>query len=255
MVKSELYSNLRDVVELLYDSLLPEGSNAVSCRDSEEELNLLQEEISALDYSCLDEIYHAGPEEVVNDDLSPMENALISSVGLLDEYSLSEKEFREWIEKQPETYRPLLNMLTGVQPTPYYTEKMKTDFAEEFRKQLFDPAKSNTSPKNGMHFAEEQPDDGSQNFRYLKKVLVFDKEFDDYNRVVQELRPIIQKARSFYLYKQADALEQKEACGDHFYETLMTFAQAFKDAQESILRDAEHSGQRSYPGYPPHTSG
>ena len=61
-----------------------------------------------------------------------------------------------------------------------------------------------------MHFAEEQPDDGSQNFRYLKKVLVFDKEFDDYNRVVQELRPIIQKARSFYLYKQADALEQKE---------------------------------------------
>lgn len=77
MVKSELYSNLRDVVELLYDSLLPEGSNAVSCRDSEEELNLLQEEISALDYSCLDEIYHAGPEEVVNDDLSPMENALI----------------------------------------------------------------------------------------------------------------------------------------------------------------------------------
>lgn len=49
MVKSELYSNLRDVVELLYDSLLPEGSNAVSCRDSEEELNLLQEEISALD--------------------------------------------------------------------------------------------------------------------------------------------------------------------------------------------------------------
>ena len=154
MVKSELYSNLRDVVELLYDSLLPEGSNAVSCRDSEEELNLLQEEISALDYSCLDEIYHAGPEEVVNDDLSPIENALISSVGLLDEYSLSEKEFREWIEKQPETYRPLLNMLTGVQPTPYYTEKMKTDFAEEFRKQLFDPAKSNTSPKNGMHFAE-----------------------------------------------------------------------------------------------------
>ena len=241
MVKSELYSNLRDVVELLYDSLLPEGSNAVSCRDSEEELNLLQEEISALDYSCLDEIYHAGPEEVVNDDLSPMENALISSVGLLDEYSLSEKEFREWIEKQPETYRPLLNMLTGVQPTPYYTEKMKTDFAEEFRKQLFDPAKSNTSPKNGMHFAEEQPDDGSQNFRYLKKVLVFDKEFDDYNRVVQELRPIIQKARSFYLYKQADALEQKEACGDHFYETLMTFAQAFKDAQESILRDATSS--------------
>lgn len=84
MVKSELYSNLRDVVELLYDSLLPEGSNAVSCRDSEEELNLLQEEISALDYSCLDEIYHAGPEEVVNDDLSPIENALISSVGLLD---------------------------------------------------------------------------------------------------------------------------------------------------------------------------
>ena len=154
MVKSELYSNLRDVVELLYDSLLPEGSNAVSCRDSEEELNLLQEEISALDYSCLDEIYHAGPEEVVNDDLSPIENALISSVGLLDEYSLSEKEFREWIEKQPETYRPLLNMLTGVQPTPYYTEKMKTDFAEEFRKQLFDPAKSNTSPKNGMRFAE-----------------------------------------------------------------------------------------------------
>ena len=70
MVKSELYSNLRDVVELLYDSLLPEGSNAVSCRDSEEELNLLQEEISALDYSCLDEIYHAGPEEVVNDDLT-----------------------------------------------------------------------------------------------------------------------------------------------------------------------------------------
>lgn len=97
MVKSELYSNLRDVVELLYDSLLPEGSNAVSCRDSEEELNLLQEEISALDYSCLDEIYHAGPEEVVNDDLSPIENALISSVGLLDEYSLSEKEFREWM--------------------------------------------------------------------------------------------------------------------------------------------------------------
>ena len=99
MVKSELYSNLRDVVELLSDSLLPEGSNAVSCRDSEEELNLLQEEISALDYSCLDEIYHAGPEEVVNDDLSPIENALISSVGLLDEYSLSEKEFREWITK------------------------------------------------------------------------------------------------------------------------------------------------------------
>ena len=74
-------------------------------------------------------------------------------------YSLSEKEFREWIEKQPETYRPLLNMLTGVQPTPYYTEKMKTDFAEEFRKQLFDPAKSNTSPKNGMRFAENPPED------------------------------------------------------------------------------------------------
>ena len=241
MVKSELYSNLRDVVELLYDSLLPEGSNAVSCRDSEEELNLLQEEISALDYSCLDEIYHAGPEEVVNDDLSPIENALISSVGLLDEYSLSEKEFREWIEKQPETYRPLLNMLTGVQPTPYYTEKMKTDFAEEFRKQLFDPAKSNTSPKNGMRFAENPPEDGSQNFWYLKKVLVFDKEFDDYNRVVQELKPIIQKARCFYLQRQADALGQKEACGDHFYETLMTFAQAFKDAQEGILRDATSS--------------
>ena len=248
MVKSELYSNLRDVVELLYDSLLPEGSNAVSCRDSEEELNLLQEEISALDYSCLDEIYHAGPEEVVNDDLSPMENALISSVGLLDEYSLSEKEFREWIEKQPETYRPLLNMLTGVQPTPYYTEKMKTDFAEEFRKQLFDPAKSNTSPKNGMHFAEEQPDDGSQNFRYLKKVLVFDKEFDDYNRVVQELRPIIQKARSFYLYKQADALEQKEACGDHFYETLMTFAQASNTLFSTNLLTIQPGSQKTLTG-------
>lgn len=77
MIKSELYSNLKETVELLYELLLPEGSTEVSRKNSEEELELLQNEINALDYSCLDEVYHGGLKEVINDDLSPVENALI----------------------------------------------------------------------------------------------------------------------------------------------------------------------------------
>lgn len=60
MIKSELYSNLKETVELLYELLLPEGSTEVSRKNSEEELELLQNEINALDYSCLDEVYHGG---------------------------------------------------------------------------------------------------------------------------------------------------------------------------------------------------
>ena len=104
MIKSELYSNLKETVELLYELLLPEGSTEVSRKNSEEELELLQNEINALDYSCLDEVYHGGLKEVINDDLSPVENALIAGVGLLDEYGLSEEEFYEWAGKQPEVY-------------------------------------------------------------------------------------------------------------------------------------------------------
>lgn len=57
MVKSELYSNLKQAIDMLVELLIPEGSKELSYWGSEEdELNLLQEEISALDYSCLDEI-------------------------------------------------------------------------------------------------------------------------------------------------------------------------------------------------------
>ena len=41
MIKSELYSNLKETVELLYELLLPEGSTEVSRKNSEEELELL----------------------------------------------------------------------------------------------------------------------------------------------------------------------------------------------------------------------
>ena len=92
-------------------------------------------------------------------------------------------------------------------------------------------------------FAEEKPEDGSQSFYYLQKVIVFDKAFDAYNGVARELKPILQEARKFYLDKQAEALNKPGACGDHFYETMLTFAQAFKEAQESILR-ATTSGLR-----------
>ena len=57
------------------------------------------------------------------------------------------------------------------------------------------------------------------------------------------MKPILQEARKFYLDKQAEALNNPGACGDHFYETMLTFAQAFKEAQESILR-ATTSGLR-----------
>ena len=115
MIKSELYSNLKETVELLYELLLPEGSTEVSRKNSEEELELLQNEINALDYSCLDEVYHGGLKEVINDDLSPVENALIAGVGLLDEYGLSEEEFYEWAGKQPEVYSLLLGMVLRVE--------------------------------------------------------------------------------------------------------------------------------------------
>ena len=72
---------------------------------------------------------------------------------------------------------------------------------------------------------------------------MFDKSFDAYNGVARELKPILQEARKFYLDKQAEALNNPGACGDHFYETMLTFAQAFKEAQESILR-ATTSGLR-----------
>ncbi|MZM02353.1 hypothetical protein GT986_10275, partial [Bifidobacterium pseudocatenulatum] len=52
----------------------------------------------------LDEVYHGGLKEVINDNLSPAENALISGVGLLDEYGLSEEKFREWLEKLQSLY-------------------------------------------------------------------------------------------------------------------------------------------------------
>ena len=81
MVKSELYSNLKQAIDMLVELLIPEGSKELSYWGSEEdELNLLQEEISALDYSCLDEVYHGGLKEVINDNLSPAENALIFSM-------------------------------------------------------------------------------------------------------------------------------------------------------------------------------
>lgn len=244
MIKSELYSNLKETVELLYELLLPEGSTEVSRKNSEEELELLQNEINALDYSCLDEVYHGGLKEVINDDLSPVENALIAGVGLLDEYGLSEEEFYEWAGKQPEVYSLLLGMvITGDLPKGGKCLKMGEYFDEEYRKELFDPANINISPKNGMHFAEEKPEDGSQSFYYLQKVIVFDKAFDAYNGVARELKPILQEARKFYLDKQAEALNKPGACGDHFYETMLTFAQAFKEAQESILR-ATTSGLR-----------
>ena len=127
MVKSELYSNLKQAIDMLDGLLIPEGSKELSYWGSEEdELNLLQEEISALDYSCLDEVYHGGLKEVINDNLSPAENALISGVGLLDEYGLSEEEFREWLEKQPEVYSLLLGILiTGKWPD-YSGRRWKT---------------------------------------------------------------------------------------------------------------------------------
>lgn len=66
MVKSELYSNLKQAIDMLDGLLIPEGSKELSYWGSEEdELNLLQEEISALDYSCLDEVYHGGLKEVI----------------------------------------------------------------------------------------------------------------------------------------------------------------------------------------------
>lgn len=205
MIKSELYSNLKETVELLYELLLPEGSTEVSRKNSEEELELLQNEINALDYSCLDEVYHGGLKEVINDDLSPVENALIAGVGLLDEYGLSEEEFYEWAGKQPEVYSLLLGMvITGDLPKGGKCLKMGEYFDEEYRKELFDPANINISPKNGMHFAEEKPEDGSQSFYYLQKVIVFDKAFDAYNGVARELKPILQEARKFYLDKQAE---------------------------------------------------
>lgn len=243
MVKSELYSNLRNTVWWLQGMLIPEGSKELSYWDSEEdEMNLLQEEVSALDYSCLDGVYHGGLKEVINDDLSPVENALISGVGLLDEYGLSEEEFREWLGKQPEVYSLLLGMLiTG--KLPKGDQKMLDYFEEEYRRELFDPANINISPKNGMRFAEEKTEDGSRSFYYLQKVIVFDKTFDAYNGVAQELKPILQEARKFYLDKQAETLNKPGACGDHFYETMLTFAQAFKEAQESTLR-ATTSGLR-----------
>lgn len=245
MVKSELYSNLKQAIDMLDGLLIPEGSKELSYWGSEEdELNLLQEEISALDYSCLDEVYHGGLKEVINDNLSPAENALISGVGLLDEYGLSEEEFREWLEKQPEVYSLLLGILiTGKWPDYSQWKKMEDYFEEEYRQELFDPANINISPKSGIRFAEEKPEDGSQSFYYLQKVIVFDKSFDAYNGVARELKPILQEARKFYLDKQAEALNNPGACGDHFYETMLTFAQAFKEAQESILR-ATTSGLR-----------
>lgn len=245
MVKSELYSNLKQAIDMLVELLIPEGSKELSYWGSEEdELNLLQEEISALDYSCLDEVYHGGLKEVINDNLSPAENALISGVGLLDEYGLSEEEFREWLEKQPEVYSLLLGILiTGKWPDYSQWKKMEDYFEEEYRQELFDPANINISPKSGIRFAEEKPEDGSQSFYYLQKVIVFDKSFDAYNGVARELKPILQEARKFYLDKQAEALNNPGACGDHFYETMLTFAQAFKEAQESILR-ATTSGLR-----------
>ena len=48
MVKSELYSNLKQAIDMLVELLIPEGSKELSYWGSEEdELNLLQEEISA----------------------------------------------------------------------------------------------------------------------------------------------------------------------------------------------------------------
>lgn len=206
MVKSELYSNLKQAIDMLDGLLIPEGSKELSYWGSEEdELNLLQEEISALDYSCLDEVYHGGLKEVINDNLSPAENALISGVGLLDEYGLSEEEFREWLEKQPEVYSLLLGILiTGKWPDYSQWKKMEDYFEEEYRQELFDPANINISPKSGIRFAEEKPEDGSQSFYYLQKVIVFDKSFDAYNGVARELKPILQEARKFYLDKQAE---------------------------------------------------
>lgn len=134
MVKSKLYSNLKQAIGMLDGLLIPEGSKELSYWGSEEdELNLLQEEISALDYSCLDEVYHGGLKEVINDNLSPAENALISGVGLLDEYGLSEEEFREWLEKQPEVYSLLLGILiTGKWPDISQWQKMEDYFEEEY---------------------------------------------------------------------------------------------------------------------------
>lgn len=192
MVKSELYSNLKQAIDMLVELLIPEGSKELSYWGSEEdELNLLQEEISALDYSCLDEVYHGGLKEVINDNLSPAENALISGVGLLDEYGLSEEEFREWLEKQPEVYSLLLGILiTGKWPDYSQWKKMEDYFEEEYRQELFDPADINISPKSGIRFAEEKPEDGSQSFYYLQKVIVFDKSFDAYD-VVDENNNVV----------------------------------------------------------------
>lgn len=236
MVRSELYSNLKNTVKLLHNTLLPEGSKEVSKQNSEEEMELLQYEIGNLNYSYLDEIYNTGLDGVVNEKLSPVENVLISSVGLLDEYGLSNEEFKEWMEKQDEIYRPLLGMLTGAKIADGELEKLKFLFAEKSRKRLFDSEKIDVSPKNGMRFAEDQAGNGSRNFYYLQKVLIFDKEFNDYNRAVYELESAFKDALEEYKKKQAGTLRLQGACGEHFYETLLALAQAFKEAQDNILR-------------------